>query len=387
MAFKKRRTYKKKSFSKKRKYSKKRKTTKKRSYLKSKRSKKSSKLSHVTAPTMRLNVIPKTADRLHVKLNYKTRGLLDWRGTAERHIGMCFLPTYLGINSVNKGPFQLAWPNAGTNVNFVSAVATTPGFLTLVSRFTEYYVTSVSINVRVTRQEAVDSTTCVIGMMPLTAAQFVRLFIRNTALSPTANNSFWLPNAGDTATTVATTQTYEQQLMMIKQQPYVKMAQVQMPYSGKQFASLHQRYSAKKFSAFGYPYGPGFSGTLPAITASDGTPPTQGFQHYFFMHNTGPGAGDEKFDIDMDMTIHATFHRPTFVQTAPTFEESKEEKVDEKTDEPEEVEEDLVDMSSLSLMSPKPSQSSLERAPTLILKTCLNSSHPNDPHKVVDSCV
>lgn len=370
-SFKKSRTFKKKSF----KRSSKKKSSTKRKYVKKRRST----MSHISAPTMRLNVIPKNADRLHVKLNYKSRGLLDWRGTAERHIGMVFLPTYLGVNNVANGPFKLAWPNAGTNVNFVSNVSTTPGFLTLVSRYTQYYVTSVSLTVKVTRQEAADSTTCIIGMLPITSAQYVRTLNRNTGLSPTANANVWFPDSAITATTVATTQIYESQLMMIKQQPNLKMRQVCMPYSGKQSATLHQKYSAKKFSQMGYPYSSDFSGTLPATSSSDGTPPALGFQHYFFMHNTGPSAGDEKFDIDLDMTVHATFHRPTFVQQAPTFISNSEEKKEEKSENKEDDDdEDLVDaMPTLSLMSPNPHT----------LSTCLNSSHPNDPHKKVDTCV
>lgn len=326
--------------------------SRKRSF-KRRRSHKRGQLSHVTAPTMRLNVIPKTADRLHVKLNYKSRGLLGWDAVAERHIGTVFLPTYLGVNSVNNGPYKLAWPNAGTNVTFVSNVSTTPGFLTLVSRYTQYYVTSVSITVRVVRQEATDSTSCVIGMFPLTAAQFTRLNNRNTALSPTANNSFWLPTTSTTSTTVATTAIYEEQLMTIKQQAYLKMRTIKMPYSGGNVATLHQRYSAKKFSQMGYPYSSDFSGTLPAVAMSDGTPPALGFQHYFFMHNTGPSAGAEKFDLDFDMTIHATFHRPTFMQVAPTMIQKSD------LEETKEDVEDLIDQDSDAIMTPNLSNLSL----------------------------
>lgn len=373
-----------KSKGRKRTYGKVRRTIKKGNYKRSRavsRKRKHGALSHVTAPNMRLNVIPKTADRLHVKLNYKTRGLLDWRGTAERHIGLALLPTYLGVNSVSHGPYSVVWPTAGTNVNFPSSVSTTPGFLTLVSRFTQYYVSSVSLTIKVTRQDAADSTTCIIGMMPLTPAQFTRLVVRNTGLSPTANVSQWLPMNGATSSTTATTSIYEQQLMTIKQQPYVKMRTLSSNVSGHQVASLHQRYSAKKFCDFGFPYGDGFQGTLPVTTADDGSPPNKGFQHYFFMHDTGPGNGDAKYDIDMDLTVHATFHRPIFMQNAPLYvppmttdgdEEKKDDAIADDT-------EDLVDTSDslslqgLSLATPR--------------GTCLNPAHPAAIHERKSTCV
>jgi len=392
MAYGKRRTYKKKSFSKKRKYSKKRKTTKKRSYVKNKRSR-SSPLGHVSAPSMRMNVIPRTADRLHVKLDYKMKGELEWKNTAENHIGMTFLPTYLGAWNASNGPFKLAWPATGTNVNFPHAVSSTPGFFTLVSRYGKYVVNHVKLTVRCIRQEATDSTTCVIGMMPWTDTQFTGSVSRNSTLSPSANLSVWLPQNGLSAATVATTNIYNSQLMTIRQQPYVKMRQVSMPYNGKMSAIMSQSYSAKKFFPFGYPYGDQFSGELPDTAGSDGTPPTAGFHHYFFMQRTSAvQTGSELFDLEFDMQISCTFHEPGFMQSAPLFtmdEEKKESKEEKKTEfkQDEAEDEDLVDMSGLSLQSPKPSESSLQRAPTLILKTCLNSAHPADPHKVVDSCV
>lgn len=383
----KKRSFKKKSFSKKRKYSTKRRTTKKRAYVKSKRSRGG--MSHLNAPRVAMNVIPRTADRLHVILDYKMRGQLSWANTAEQHIGMEIRPTYLCPWNVGFGPFSQAWPPSGANVLFPHSVSSTPGYFTLESRYNRYYVTSVSISVRVTRQDNADPCECIIGMMPLTQYQAVNMIARNTTLSPTANKSFLLPMNGLTPTTVLTGNLCDSQLMVLRQQPYVKYRGVSLSTNDKYTAYISQRYAMKKFTKMGYPYSADSSGILPIIGGTEGTPPVDSPAHYFFMQRTAAGTpGNEAYDIEFDLKVHATLHEPYFQQQSPAFTvESKDEKTESKEEKKEEEEDDLVDMSSLSLTSPKPSESSLQRAPTLILKTCLNSSHPSDPHKVVDTCV
>lgn len=333
-----------------------------------------------------MNVIPKTADQASVKFNYKLRGQLTWAQTAERHIGFAIVPQFLGTSSVTSGPFQNSWPASGTNVNFPRSVSTTPGFGTLVSRYTKYFTTTIDITIRVIRQDATDSTSILIGSMPLTESQYLGLLHRNTGAAPTANNSYWLPQTGLTATTAATNTIIDAQIMCIKQQPYVKYATVSMPYNGKMIGSVHQRYSSTKFSPFGHPYGASFSGTLPLGTATgDGTPPTDGFAHYFFMSNVAGGltAGVENFDVEMDLTVGCVLHDPVFMQNAPTLTddgkgESKEEKKSEEKEDDDT--EDLInppDFSQLSLTTPKTSS---------LLYTCLNPKHPPG-HVPSSTCV
>lgn len=388
MAFtKKRRTFKKKSFSKKRKYSKKRRSTKKRNYVSKKR--KTGFLGRLNAPRMAMNVIPKTADRLHVKLDYKMRGQLLWANTAEQHIGMEIRPTYLGPWNASVGPFSMTWPAAGSNVNFPHTVSSTPGFYTLVSRFERYYVSSVKISVKVTRQEAADSTTCIIGMMPLNHTQALDMVHRNSTLSPTSNNSFMIPARTLDATVALTGSLCNSQLMTIKQQPYVKLSSVSMPYNGKMVGRLHQSYAMKKFSKMGFPFGEEFSGILPTEDGKDGTPPEESPAHYFFMQRTSAATcNSEAFDIEFDLQVSATFHQPNFMQSAPLYsDDSKEEKKTEsKVDEADDEPEDLVDPVSSGLSLSSLSMSSPSQSPPGLV-TCLNTAHPQTPHFKVSTCV
>lgn len=345
-------------------------------------------MGRISAPRLAMNVVPKTADRLHVSLDYKMRGQLSWANTAENHIGMLLSPCRIGASSVTHGPFLDAWPASGANVLFPHAVSTTPGFLAVCSRYNRYYVSSVKLTVKVIRQEATDSTSAIIGMMPLTTSQRSEMVHRNTALSPLANKSYWLPQNGATDTTVSTGLTNDSQLLCINQQPYVKKACVSMPYNGKMYGRISQRYSAKKFLQMGFPFGDEFSGVVPATLADDGTPPDEQFYHYFFMQRTSAATpANEAFDIEFDVQLHCTLHDPSFMQNAPTLElkESKEEKKEEKSEEKEDDDlmDDLVDpptpsLSSLSLSSPI-------NVPGPVW-TCLNPSHIGG-HTRASTCI
>lgn len=385
----KRRSFKKRSFGKKRKYSVGRKSSKKRSYISAKRRRVSSRgsiLRRINAPSFPMNVIPKTADRLHSVLNYKMRGQLSWANTAENHIGMILKPCHIGASSVTNGPYLLSWPAGGANVLFPRAVSTTPGFLTVCSRYNRYYVSSAKIMVRAVRQESADSCTAIMGMMPLTTGQFSEMVLRNTTLSPNTNNSYWLPQNGATDTTLSTGLTNDSQLLCIRQQPYVKMTSISTPVNGKLIGKLTQQYSAKKFIQMGFPFGDEFSGITPNGLATDGSPPDEQFYHYFFMQRTSAGTpGNEAFDLDFDIQLHVTFHDPSFMQNAPTYtSESKEEKKSEEK-EMDDDQEDLVDPQ----LTPLPSLSDLKISspPSSYTSTCLNSSHPSGPHTRVGTCI
>jgi len=361
----------------KRTFKKRRGTTFKRRHLKRRRH---GILGRISAPRLAMNVIPRTADRLHVSFDYKMRGQLSWANTAEQHIGMIFAPTHLGAWNASFGPFASAWPAAGTNILFPHSVSSTPGFFTTISRYSQYYVSSVKITARIVRQEAADSCTCIVGMMPLSATQFSRMILRNTTMSPTANNSYWVPQVGNSATTPATGNICNSQLMTIRQQPYLKTREVSMPYNGKQSAVLSQRYSAKKFLSLGFPFSIDSNGNLPTGPGSDGTPPVDQFYHYFFMQRTAAATpSNEAYDIEFDMQIHCTLHDPGFMQSAPT-----ETQVDPVPADPEmkEEDDDLIDvnetpstpnLSNLSLTTPR--------------STCLNPSHPTIPHQRAGTCV
>lgn len=385
----KRKTYKRKSYSKKR-------SSYKRSYVKKRRG--TPQLRHVTIPRAPSDLIPKTADRMHTTLNHKLRGHLTWANTAERFMGMAILPTYLGVDSSTVGPFQLSWPVSGTNVLFPHTTSTTPGFRTLIGRFSRYYITQATVTIKVTRQDTTDGSVVQIGMVPLTGLQYTLMLNRNTALSPTANNSLWIPAQSVTTTIVATSNVYDTEIMALKQQPYVKQKLVGAPIGGgyKQSASISQTYSAKKFSAFGYPFGDSFNGTLPVTTVDDGTPPTSGFYHYFFMYDQGGNLAPTtmNFDIDMSVTVKVTMHRPGFASQNPlylplpdagdllargTTIQSSDGKEEKKMDDDSDDVEDLVDpptgFNSLSLSTPKSHspEAPLYNPP---LFTCLNPNHP-----------
>lgn len=345
-----------------------------------------SSIMHVNAPRLAMNVIPKTADRVHATLDYKMRGQLSWAVAAEQHLGMIIRPTYLGPWNVAFGPFGLSWIAAGTNVLFPHTVSSTPGFFTLASRYSTYYVSGVEISVRVVRQEANDSSTHVIGMLPLTGYQQQAMILRNTTASPTANNNYLLPQQGLTSTTVMTSGLANAQLMTIHQQPYYKETTTTMPYSGQAKAYLKQKYPAKKFVQFGFPYGDGFQGILPNTTGTDGTPPDNGFAHYFYMQRTAAVTpGIEAFDIEFDLKLKVTLSDPGFMQSAPTItiddnkEEKKEEKKEIKKEDDDDYDEDLVnapDFSKLSLSTPT----------TKSPYTCLNPKHPPG-HTPSSTCV
>lgn len=280
-------------------------------------------LSRIGIRRVPMNVIPRTADRARIVFDYKLRANLFWAATAERHIGFAILPCTIGVNSVNVGPFQDAWPASGTNVTFAKAVSTTIGFLTMATRYQKYYVSGHSISIKVIRQNVpvTDTSTVEIGMMPLTQNQFVSMVSRNTALSPLSNNNVWLPGNTYTSTTVATQATYDSVILVTKQQPYVKYGMLSVPYAGRQTRTLKQWVSAKKFTDMGFPMGDQFSGLLPVVSGTDATPPASQFYHYFWMHDQsgGAGIGDETFDVEITLKIHMTLHRPGFLQVAPTL--------------------------------------------------------------------
>lgn len=361
----------------KRTYTKGRRVTKKRSYKRARVVSRKRSMARINAPRLAMNIIPKTADRLHVTFDYKMVGQLTWANTAEQHIGLLIKPTYLAAWQAAYGPFGGVWPAAGTNVLFPHSVSSTPGYYTAVSRYQRYYVSSVSLTARVTRQDNADEQTIVVGMLPLTAHQGQGLILRNTATAPTSNNSYFLPQSGLASTTVLTGNLSNSQLMMIEQQPYTKIRRMIPVESGRSSAYLHQRYSMKKFSRMGFPYDADSSGILPQAPATEGTPPVDSPYHYFFLQRSAASTpSTESMDIEFDLKVHCTLHGATFIQSAPTIEVDGKE---EKKVEPAEEDDDLVDppeplsLKGLSLSTPK--------------GTCLNSSHPAAPHERVSTCV
>lgn len=328
-----------------------------------------------------MNVIPTYSDRVRTTFDYKMRGQLSITNVAESVIGMYINPQYLGPWSVSAGPFRAIWPSAGTNVLFPHSVSSTPGFASATSRFQNYVVTGSKISVKVTRQEAADSTTCLFGLLPLTQDQTAALVLRNSAASPTANNSYLLPQRLLTTTSTMDGLVANAQLMVVKQQPHSIIKSVTMPYSGHSVTHLSQSVSAKKFLPFGYPYGSDYQGALPlslgptfAGTTGDGVPPVAQYSHYFWMQRTtAVTPNTEAFDIEMDLKIHVLLHNPYFAQSAPTLDDP------EPPDPyPEDYEMDppsTPNLTNLSLTTPSHAS------------TCLNPQHPKIQHERVGTCV
>jgi len=341
----------------------------------------------LSIPRIAMNVIPRTADRVRTTLDYKMRAQLLWANTAEQHLGMIIKPNILGPWNTATGPFQSTWPANGSNVLFSHTVSSTPGFSSVTSRYQNYLVTGSKINVKITRQEAADSTTCWAGLLPLTPDQTVNMVLRNSAASPTANNNYLIPQRALTAGITMDGGIANAQLMTIRQQAHNIIHTVTMPYSGANKTTLSQTVSAKKFQPLGYPYGDSFVGILPAQngptfagTTGDGVPPPTQYNHYFFMQRTSAATpGTEAFDIEFDLKVYVTLHNPYFTQSAPTLADDDPGPLDDPG-----IEEDYSmgdtpvtpNLSNLSLTTPSHATS-----------TCLNPQHPKIMHEKVGTCI
>lgn len=340
-------------------------------------------LSTMHAPTIPMYVIPKNADRAHVINEYSCHAMLTWASTAERFIGTAFQPYQLGVSNTTVGPYSDIWPPSGggtANVACQRSVASTPGFLTATSRFKNYIVTKIDVDVIITRQSASDASLVMVGMMPLNAVQYSQLITRNTTASPLVNKNYWLPGLGITDTGVSVNLP-GQEYQAVKEQPYVQIRALKNPGSGKPQVKLSQSYSPKKFVSLGYPYDKDNYGILPQTTGSDATSPVMRSYHYFFMFSDNGAAspGNEDFDIDFKIKVHCTYFNPTFNAFAPTYSITNDDSKEEKKEEKDEDDFDLgrggeMDFTNLSLVTPK--------APY----TCLNPKHPPG-HVPSSTCV
>lgn len=360
----------------------KRRRTFKRSTVKKKRRGHRGDALRVVTQKLPMNVISTYADRVRTTFDYKMRGQLSITNVAESVIGMYINPQYLGPWSISTGPFRAIWPAAGTNVLFPHSVSSTPGFSSATSRFQNYIMLGSKISVKITRQEAADSTTCLFGLLPLTQDQNAALVLRNTAASPAANNSYLLPQRLLTTTSTMDGLVANAQLMVVKQQPHHIIKSVTMPYSGHSTTYLSQEVSAKKMLPFGYPYGGDYQGALPlsngptfAGTTGDGVPPGAQYSHYFWMQRTtAVTPNTEAFDIEIDLKVHVQLHNPYYAQSAPTLDEPG----------PPDPDPDDYDMDN---PPPTPNLSNLSLTTPSHASTCLNPQHPKIQHERVGTCV
>jgi len=361
----------------------------------------------VSAPRMKMYVIPKTADRIHCKLKYTAQCQLSWTQGGDSFLGFFIQPMKLGYNSVLVGPFaEMAQGAVGLGVGRTLnwQTNTSVGDTTLFSRFLKYYVTGVDLTIKVQRQDGDDHSTVVLGMFPVTYWQCGgipvgggsgQFFVRNSAASPSSDNNIWPPGLGYTSTSNNYTDAGSA-FTVCKQQGHNKYRSLTNTFGGKASATLRQSYSTKKFLNVGFPYDSNFSGTLPGAGASDGTPPTDNYAsyHYWYLYNdeglvsgdAPPGLGNEQFTITIDVISHVTCYQAALVVSGRPSEPSPppEGKSEAKEDDAE-IEEDLVDIPQLSLSSL--SVSSPLSTPVKPLSTCLNPKHPQIPHSRAGTCL
>lgn len=259
--------------------------------------------------------------REHIKVHTVQKGKMTW--SELNCIG-----AIINISSFEQYPLTGMF-NESKIVALDSVTTFTGGEVTPATRFKFSYVSSVTANLKLSRQDHDDDSTTEVAFIPLTGAQ-VEQWNAYGGMTPT---SVFNATPPPTVTDAKTAFTAWGNGM---NHPFVKRKLMNGVMSGKQAVNLKQHFEVKHFVDMRFPKGSKtFWTEYNNNTGAVATAPTDVAYLAILLYNDGAGlSGNDVFDFELGLTWYMTYFFPTVPSLLPdpvlkTTGEAKEEKTDD----------------------------------------------------------